>query len=158
MRLPVLLTSAMPVLAILLAACAAPAEESQPSPITPGGAAPQGTLALAEELGAAGAEVEFGDRIRQDFLEPEGQILVVNGADVQVFEWPDAAQAAEAAATISGDGSTVGTTMITWVDIPHFYLENTLIALYVGSDPGIESLLAAALGEPIAIGVAPAAP
>lgn len=154
-RNPLILAAAA-ILALTLSGCAS-ADEPEPSPISPGGASPQGTLALAEELRTAGATVEFGGRITQDFFEPEGQILIVNGADVQVFEWPDAEQAAEAASTISSDGSSVGTTMITWVDVPHFYLDGALIVLYVGSDPDVEALLTGALGEPIAVGVAPAA-
>ena len=44
------------------------------------------------------------------------------------------------------------------VDTPHFYLQASLIVLYVGSDAAVEALLADALGDPIAEGVAPAAP
>jgi len=144
------------ILAMTLTGCAAPAtDQPEPTPITPGGASPQGTLGLAEELRGAGAAVELGEKTRQDFFEPEGQILLVDGEPVQVFEWPSAAQAAEAAAAISADASSVGTTMITWVDTPHFYAEGSLIVLYVGSDAAVEALLADALGDPIAVGAAP---
>ncbi len=130
----------------------------EPTPVAPGGAVPQGTLDLADELRERGAEVEFGENIRQEFFEPEGQILLVNGEAVQVFEWPTEELAAEASATIDPDASSVGTTMITWVDTPHFYARGALIVLYVGSDAAVEDQLAAALGDPIAEGVAPAAP
>ena len=47
------------ILAMTLTGCAAPAtDQPEPTPITPGGASPQGTLGLAEELRGAGAAVE----------------------------------------------------------------------------------------------------
>jgi hypothetical protein len=46
--------------------------------------------------------------------------------------------------------------MITGVDVPHFYNDDVLIVLYVGIDVAVEALLADALGDPIAVGFAPA--
>jgi hypothetical protein len=46
--------------------------------------------------------------------------------------------------------------MITGVDVPHFYNDDVLIVLYVGIDVAVEALLADALGDPIAVGLAPA--
>lgn len=57
---------------------------------------------------------------------------------------------------VSSDGSTIGATMITGVDVPHFYNDDVLIVLYVGIDVAVEALLADALGDPIAVGFAPA--
>lgn len=42
---------------------------------------------LVAALQAAGATVEVGDSITQVFFSPEGKIIKVNGADVQVFEY-----------------------------------------------------------------------
>ncbi|HLE61289.1 MAG TPA: hypothetical protein VI700_07110 [Thermoanaerobaculaceae bacterium] len=44
------------------------------------------------------------------------------------------------------------------VDTWHFYLQASLIVLYVGSDAAVGALLASALGDPIAVGAAPASP
>ena len=44
------------------------------------------------------------------------------------------------------------------VDTPHFYLQASLIVLYVASDAAVGALLASALGDPIAVGAAPASP
>lgn len=113
-----------------------------------------GLDALIDALSAAGATVERGDTVSQPFFEPTGQIVKVNGADVQVFEYPDAASAESAASTISADGSSIGTTIVTWVDTPHFYRKDNLIVLYVGRDVGVIDLLTGALGSPIAEGPA----
>ena len=68
---------------------------------------------LVDALRAAGATVEPAGSIEQDFFEPEGQIIRVNQQDVQVFEFESEEAAQAAAGTISPDGSSTGTTMIT---------------------------------------------
>ena len=105
---------------------------------------------LVEALKAAGATVEASDPVSQEFLSPAGQVLKVNGQDVQVFEYPDEAAAEREAKTISPDGSSTTTTMITWIDAPHFYRSGKLMVLYVGSDAGITQLLASLLGTQFA--------
>ena len=105
---------------------------------------------LAEALKAAGASVEASDPVSQEFLGPEGQVLKVNGQDIQVFEYLDEAAAERDAQTISPDGSSTTTTMITWIDIPHFYRSGKLMVLYVGSDAGITQLLDGLLGTQFA--------
>jgi hypothetical protein len=101
-------------------------------------------------LEAEGAEVSQGETVEQAFFSPTAQILQVNGQDVQVFEYPDEAAAIEEAATISGDGSGTDTTMVSWMDAPHFYRAGKLIVLYVGSDEATLELLDKVLGRPFA--------
>ena len=105
---------------------------------------------LVETLKVAGATVEASAPVSQEFLSPVGQVLKVNGQDVQVFEYPDEAAAEREAKTISPDGSSTTTTMITWIDAPHFYRSGKLMVLYVGSDAGITQLLASLLGTQFA--------
>ncbi len=133
-----------------------PAATNPPTtpPTIPPTPAPGAMDELIDALRAAGATVESGGPIRQTFFSVEGQIIKVNGADVQVFEYDSPAAAGAEAETISGDGSQIGTTMVTWVDTPHFYQTDNHIVLYVGSDEQIAGLLEAALGAPIAEGPA----
>jgi hypothetical protein len=42
--------------------------------------------------------------------------------------------------------------MMTWIDVPHFYLKEQAIVLYVGSDENTTGLLADVLGPQIAGG------
>jgi hypothetical protein len=105
---------------------------------------------LTAALEAEEAEVSQGDAVEQEFFSPRGQILQVNGQEVQVFEYPDSSAATDEAALVSADGSSVGTSIMMWMDAPHFYLSGNLIALYVGSDEETLELLKDVLGRPFA--------
>jgi hypothetical protein len=119
--------------------------DGQPEVVLGGGTVTD-LASLLEALKAAGAEVEMGEALSQPFLDVEDQIIRVNGVDVQVFEFPNPAEAENAATQISPDGGSTGTTMITWIEPPHFYQSEQLIVLYVGQNPEIQSLLEALLG------------
>ena len=105
---------------------------------------------LIAALQASGATVEVGDLLTQVFFTPEGNIIKVNGADVQVFEYESAEAMESEASQVAPDGGSIGTTMVTWMDTPHFYKAGRLIVLYVGSDEAILGLLEQVLGEQFA--------
>ena len=129
--------------ALLVTACGSQSAAAERTTVTD-------YASLVEALKAAGATVESSDPVSQEFLGPEGQVLKVNGQDIQVFEYLDEAAAERDAQTISPDGSSTTTTMITWIDIPHFYRSGKLMVLYVGSDAGITQLLDGLLGTQFA--------
>ncbi len=105
---------------------------------------------LVAALEAAGAQVEPGDPISQPFFTPEGQSLLVNEADIQVFEYPDG-QAMEAEASqVAPDGTSVGTTMVDWFAPPHFYKSGRILVLYVGDDQAVLDQLNNVLGPQFA--------
>ena len=101
---------------------------------------------LRAALEAAGAAVETGDPISQAFFTPEGSIVKANGADVQVFEYESAEAMESEASQVAPAGGSVGTSMMMWVDTPHFYKAGRIIALYIGSDQTILDLLEKAMG------------
>jgi len=105
---------------------------------------------LMAALQAAGATVDVGDSVIQDFFTPEGHILTVNGADIQVFEYADAAVMESEATQVAPDGGSIGTSMVTWMDAPHFYKTGRLIVLYIGSDTAILDLLDNVIGTQFA--------
>ena len=105
---------------------------------------------LIAALQAAGATVEVGDSISQDFFSPEGNIIKVNGADVQVFEYESAEAMGNEASQVAPDGGSIGTSMVSWMDTPHFYKTDRIIALYVGSDQTILDLLEMVMGPQFA--------
>ena len=109
-----------------------------------------GFVSLMDNLRAVGASVEVAGELSQPFFTVSGQVLKVNGADVQVFEYADSNAAKAEAGLVSPDGSSIGTTMVTWVSAPHFYQTSKLIVLYVGEDRAITSLLEAVLGPAFA--------
>ncbi len=107
---------------------------------------------LVEALLLAGYAVELGDSIEQPFFSSQGQILLVDGAEVQLFEYVDNETAAAEAALIAPGAGSVGTSMMTWVATPHFYAQENIIALYVGDDDHVIAGLQGALGQPVAEG------
>ena len=108
-----------------------------------------GFVAALEERGS---QVEDLGEIEQPFFPVAGHRISIDGLEVQVFEFADEAAAAEAAGTISPDGSGIGTSMVSWIEPPHFYQSGRLIVLYVGGELKMTSLLETLLGAQIAGG------
>lgn len=129
--------------AVLLAGCA-------PTVPTPSGATDYESLLAA--LAEAGVQAEPAGTIDQDFFSVEGRLIEVGGESVQVFEYSDEESRRADSEVISEDGSSVGTTMITWIDTPHFWAQGELIVLYVGSNTEVVNVLNRVLGDPIAEG------
>jgi len=71
---------------------------------------------------------------------------LVDGEPVQVMEYRDAAALEADAGHISPDGSSTGTTMVTWIAPPHFFRTDTAIVLYVGESPQVIEALTSVLG------------
>ncbi len=116
---------------------------------------------LMGAIEAGGLHGEQGDDIRQPFFEVPGQTLNVGSDTVQVFSWPEAVSAWKTAGTVAKDGSSVGTTMISWMATPHFYLANQSIILYVGDNEELVAALDGLAGTKIAgpdAGEVPASP
>ena len=105
---------------------------------------------LLGELESSGAVVENAGDISQPFLSVEGQIVKLAGVEIQVFEYADASAALAQTEMISSDGSSVGTTMISWVEAPHFYLKDRFLVIYVGSDSATIETLVEVLGPQFA--------
>jgi hypothetical protein len=136
-------------LAFLVSACANKSLAASPVPtVEPLAVADKTSLTTILEAG--GATVETGEAIFQPFFTPEGSILKVNGADVQVFEYEGAEEMEKEASQVSSDGGSIGTSMVTWMDAPHFYKAGRIIVLYVGSDAPVLDLLEGALGPQFA--------
>jgi len=96
------------------------------------------------------ASVNPEGEIEQPFFSVTGFSIQVNDANVQVFEYSTAEDAEADASLVSIDGSSIGTSMPFWVDVPHFYYKEKIIVLYVGDDPAIEELLESVLGPQFA--------
>ena len=122
---------------------ATPSPSSQPNTV-------QDQASLISALQASGATVEIGDPITQDVFGPEGQTLKVNGADLQVFEYENAEAMEKDASQVAPDGGSIGTSMVDWIDTPHFYKAGRIIVLYVGSDQAVLDLLQKTIGPQFA--------
>jgi hypothetical protein len=143
----------------VVAACGDSDDDGGASPTTsPSGDAVIDVETLTEGLLAAGASVEPGGSVSQPFFSVDAALIVVNGEDVQVFVYADAATADIEAQTISPDGHVIGLSAVTWCLIPHFYGTNSLMVLYVGDTPAMTDLLDAVLGPEFAGGWVPPTP
>ena len=109
-------------------------------------------VSLVDALRFAGATVQPVEGVQQPFFDPQAQIVEVDGERIQIFEFAGEETALAAADTVSAGGSSVGTTMLTWQDTPHFYRVHRLIVLYVGSDRDVLDLLQQVLGPQFAGG------
>jgi hypothetical protein len=107
---------------------------------------------LLDALRGAGATVEPGDTLTDSVFSVAGRIIKVNGLDVQVYEYQDAAAAEAEAATVSPSGSMIGTSIVEWIAPTHFYRAGKLIVLYVGADEALTRTLEALLGPQFAGG------
>jgi hypothetical protein len=105
---------------------------------------------LIAALQASGATAEMEDSVSQPFFTPKGSIIKVNGADVQVFEYESREAMESEASQVSPDGGSIGTSMVSWMDTPHFYKTSKIIVLYVGSDTTVLELLEGVLGSQFA--------
>lgn len=112
-----------------------------------------GTLSvrnLVDALRAAGATVQPEGRVDQPFFVVPANTITVNGEGVQIFQYPAASAADAQAATVSRDGSQVGTSKPFWIGPPHFYKKANLLVLYLGDDEKVLDILQKVLGPQFA--------
>ena len=107
-------------------------------------------VSFVDNLRATGAIVTPGGSISQPFFTVEGIVILVNGDDVQVFEYPTFIDAEFDARKVSPDGSSIGTSMPFWIGSPHFYLKENIIVLYVGDNLDTLSIIESVLGSQFA--------
>lgn len=103
-----------------------------------------------EALVSAGAEIQDDSKIEQPFFSTPGEVILVDGEAVQVFEYPDSDQAAAEAAQVAPDGSSIGTSMVSWIGPPHFFQSGKLIVIYVGENQPLIEHLESILGPQFA--------
>lgn len=143
------------VLAAPLAGPTMPGAAATPGPAAPGHAAiaqnrPANADSVLHALRALGADAKFEQKIRQPFFSVPATILEVDGEGVQVFVFRDAKAALAAAATISPDGRSIGTSHPFWIAPPHFYRRSNLLVLYLGEDRKLLERLNAVMGAQVA--------
>jgi hypothetical protein len=124
---------------------ATPASTTQPAVV-------EDQASFLAALRASNIIVKTGESITQDFFSPDGHIITINGQDVQVFEYESAEAMENEASKVAPDGGSVGTSMMSWMDAPHFYKAGRILVLYVGSDKSILDVLEKAIGRQFAGG------
>ena len=116
-------------------------------------------ISLIDNLREAGATVvDTGVVGQMDCFSVDSKVITVNGSDVQVWEYEDAAAADTEAALISPDGFSIKHTFNNngqicgygWIASPHFYKASNLIVLYVGENQAVIDVLETVLGPKFA--------
>ena len=136
-------------LLVLASAITACGTSATPSP-APESLPVQAEADLINALQTSGATVETGDSITQPFFTPAGHTVKVNGADLQIFEYENAEAMEKEASQVAPDGGSIGSSMVNWIDTPHFYETGRIIVLYVGSDKTVLEMLNKVIGPPFA--------
>lgn len=77
-------------------------------------------------------------------------VVKINGEMIQVYEFSSGVDAQNASELVSNDGTQIGSSIIRWMDEPHFYSKGKLIVQYIGHTPEILSLLESQLGKQFA--------
>ena len=94
--------------------------------------------------------VELVEVLEDSPFAVPGFVVSVNGEHVQVYEFISATDAHDATLIISKDGTEIGTSIIRWMDEPHFYSQGNLIVQYIGHNPEMLSLLDSLLDKQFA--------
>ena len=98
---------------------------------------PKGIGVLVSDLVGLGSVVAQGKSITQPFFSVDGEETIIEGETVQVFTYASPEAAKADADLVSPLGSPIGTSMVSRVSAPHFYLKDTLLVLYVGLNVGV---------------------
>jgi hypothetical protein len=138
-------------IALLLTACG-----TVQGPQSHGGPV-QDQVSLIDALRSKNVTVDISGTVSQPFLSPQSGTTVrlsggpmTGAAELQLFEYGSASAASADANRISPDGGGTATTKISWVAPPHFFLKGRVMAVYVGSDSAVLSLLQSLLGAQFA--------
>ena len=118
----------------------------------PASAQGYGMADFMDDLRSKGAQAETGEPVEQAFFSVIGQSVNLPGETVQVFEYDSAETMESDAVLIDADGSSIGTSMVTWVATPHFYKKGRILVLYVGDNTETLALLEGVLGPQFAGG------
>ena len=135
---------------LLLQACGQETVTVEPTEMAGRDGAIQNVADAMGALEAQGVSAEATDKVEQPFFPVEGQNVQVNGQNVQFFEFAEPSAAEAAALTVNATGDAIGTSMVAWVEPPHFYRSGALIALYVGSDESVLNALNTVFGPQFA--------
>lgn len=109
-----------------------------------------GAREMVQSLEKAGLRLEPAGEIEQPFWTRRAQVYAVDGGDLQLYEFADAAAAQNASREVAPGGGSIGTTSMSWIAPPHFFRRGRVIAIYLGSDPSVLATLRQVMGPAFA--------
>jgi hypothetical protein len=94
--------------------------------------------------------LQDGGMVEQPFFTVPSHVYRVEEGDLQLYQFATDAEAAEAASQVSPGGNPIGTTMVTWMDAPHFFRKGRLLVNYIGPSERVLTELQRILGPQFA--------
>jgi hypothetical protein len=123
---------------------------SHDEPVTPFEGEVNDYSSLVAAIKSRGILVDLTEELEESMFSAPAKVISVGGVDVQIFEFQTESDAKTSSLTVSEDGTEIGTSIIRWIDTPHFYTKGKIIVLYVGQNPEITNLLESILGAQFA--------
>lgn len=123
---------------------------SHDEPVTPFEGEVSDYPSLVAAIKSRGILVELTEELAESMFSAPAKVISVGGSDIQVFEFQSESDTKSSSLTVSEDGTEIGTSIIRWMDTPHFYAKGKIIVLYVGQNPEITNLLESILGQQFA--------
>lgn len=127
---------------LLLSGCGSGMEIPTPTP----DAVVDTAAELITALQSNGFVAQDGGHFTNFLFERGGQLLLVNGQQVQVWEFATEAQVNEAQTLITGDDSPLA--RLNFTASPRFFQNGKMVVLFVATDPAILNILTTILGNP----------
>ncbi len=155
-------TALLLIAALVFAACQGAGTSASPSGSDASGMAATtisgGVEGLVADLSAAGIQSKTGASFLAEPVGGEGVIVCVGHEALHVYSFIDHEAALAASQKIDPqDPSKIGTSIVSWVGTPRFWLRDRVVVLYLGDDAATLTVLASLLGPPFAKGL-PGAP
>ena len=97
-----------------------------------------------------GLQISQKEEIPDSFFSVPIKVFSVGGIDLQIYEFSTDESYENAKLMISDDGTEIGTSMVHWMDSPHFYGQGKIIVQYVGHNPEMINILDSMLGNQFA--------
>ena len=105
---------------------------------------------LISALQTEGYTVQESGEIDQPFFSVPAKLLMLNQSDMQVFEYANPSAMGAESQLVDTEGSSIGTSMVSWMGTPHFYKAGRIIVIYIGEDASIIGDLQNILGPQFA--------
>ncbi len=106
-------------------------------------------MALETSLENSGIDVQRGGEVPADIFGMEGQILIIDESEIEVFEFTSKGEREIVSSNVTVEGMVVDGATITWDTKPAIWGSGSLIVVYRGYDGGVFLLLSGLMGDPL---------
>lgn len=105
---------------------------------------------VVSALRAEGIEIRQVQMLDQPFFPVPAHVYTAAGEDLQLYEFPSAAEAERAASQVDPQGSTISNTKVSWMAPPHFFRKGRVLAIHLGTSAPTLAAIQRVMGKPFA--------